>query len=237
MRELRHRQLVRLLVQDPPADPASIEAAALEAGWQLPAELAVLVVPDAEGRRAPRLPAYAVRGAIAEGLCAVIPDPRAPRRRAELGRALGDRLAALGQPVPWVEAPASLARASAVLHLAAEGAVPAAGLIDADDHAAALLLTADRRMARDVAQSRLAPLDDLTPAARERLLDTLDAWLAAQGRVQDAAGALHVHPQTVRYRLARLRELLGEALDDPEARFELDLALRARRLLGATAGG
>jgi DNA-binding PucR family transcriptional regulator len=26
----------------------------------------------------------------------------------------------------------------------------------------------------------------------------------------------------------RLRELLGEALDDPDARFELELALRAR---------
>ena len=235
--EMRRRQLVRLLVQDPPADPVSIEAAALDAGWQLPAELAVLVVPDEEGRRAPRLPAYAVRGTTAEGLCAVVPDPRAPGRHVELARALRNRVAALGPPVPWIEAPASLARASAVLRLVAEGTVPASGLVHADDHAAALLVTADRRMAREVAQTRLAPLDELTPAARERLLDTLEAWLAAQGRVQDAASVLHVHPQTVRYRLARLRELLGDALDDPEARFELDLALRARRLLGTTAAG
>ena len=151
-------------------------------------------------------------------------------------RALGARLAGLGPAVPWVDAPASLARATAVLRLAGEGALPASGLVAADDHAAALLLTTDRRMARDIAATRLAPLDDLTPAARERLLHTLDAWLAAQGRVQEAAGVLHVHPQTVRYRLARLRELLGGALDDPDARFELELALRARRLLGATAG-
>ena len=40
------------------------------------------------------------------------------------------------------------------------------------------------------------------------------------------AAELHVHPQTVRYRLARLRERFGERLDDPEARFELALALR-----------
>jgi DNA-binding PucR family transcriptional regulator len=46
------------------------------------------------------------------------------------------------------------------------------------------------------------------------------------------AKALHVHPQTVRYRLARLRELFGARLDDPDARFELELALRARRLAG-----
>jgi DNA-binding PucR family transcriptional regulator len=42
------------------------------------------------------------------------------------------------------------------------------------------------------------------------------------------AADLHVHPQTVRYRLTRLRELLGEALDDPDARFELEVVLRAR---------
>jgi DNA-binding PucR family transcriptional regulator len=41
------------------------------------------------------------------------------------------------------------------------------------------------------------------------------------------AAAMHVHPQTARYRIARLRELLGDQLDDPDARFELQLALRA----------
>jgi DNA-binding PucR family transcriptional regulator len=41
------------------------------------------------------------------------------------------------------------------------------------------------------------------------------------------AERLHVHPQTVRYRVAQLRELFGERLDDPDARFELALALRS----------
>jgi DNA-binding PucR family transcriptional regulator len=40
---------------------------------------------------------------------------------------------------------------------------------------------------------------------------------------------LHVHPQTVRYRLGQLRELFGDALDEPEQRFALMLALRLRR--------
>ena len=43
----------------------------------------------------------------------------------------------------------------------------------------------------------------------------------------EIAAALHVHPQTVRYRLGRLRECFGSALDDPEDRFELALVLRA----------
>ena len=40
------------------------------------------------------------------------------------------------------------------------------------------------------------------------------------------ARALHVHPQAVRYRMVKPRELFGEALEDPDRRFELELALR-----------
>ena len=42
-----------------------------------------------------------------------------------------------------------------------------------------------------------------------------------------AAGEGRPGPQTARYRVARLRELLGDQLDDPDARFELEIALRA----------
>jgi DNA-binding PucR family transcriptional regulator len=61
---------------------------------------------------------------------------------------------------------------------------------------------------------------------RERLLATLRAWLDRPGQVQAVAAALDVHPQTVRYRVRQLRELFGDALDDPERRFELSLAIR-----------
>ena len=53
-------------------------------------------------------------------------------------------------------------------------------------------------------------------------------WLAEQGRVGSVAERLGIHPQTARYRLARLRELFGGALDDPDQRFWLELALRVR---------
>ena len=58
---------------------------------------------------------------------------------------------------------------------------------------------------------------------------TLREWLDNQGRVDDTARALGVHPQTVRYRLAQLRETFGAALDDADGRFELAIALRVRR--------
>jgi DNA-binding PucR family transcriptional regulator len=44
-----------------------------------------------------------------------------------------------------------------------------------------------------------------------------------------------VHPQTVRYRVRQLRELFGEALEEPDGRFELALALRAGGEGGAAA--
>ena len=70
---------------------------------------------------------------------------------------------------------------------------------------------------------------DETAASRERLLETLATHLRRQGRANEVAEDLGVHPQTVRYRVARLRELLGAQLDDPGARFELEMALRAIR--------
>ena len=100
------------------------------------------------------------------------------------------------------------------------------GLIVAEDHLAALLLAADPGVAADLAASRLAPLADLPAGPRARLTETLAAWLDRPGQVQAVAAALGVHPQTVRYRVRQLRDLFGERLEDPEARFELSLALR-----------
>ena len=39
------------------------------------------------------------------------------------------------------------------------------------------------------------------------------------------AGALHVHPQTVRYRMGQVRELFGDRLNDPEVVLALTVAL------------
>jgi DNA-binding PucR family transcriptional regulator len=52
--------------------------------------------------------------------------------------------------------------------------------------------------------------------------------LCTMGDRQAMAAELHVHPQTVRYRLARLHELFGPALEDPATRARLMLALAWR---------
>lgn len=61
-------------------------------------------------------------------------------------------------------------------------------------------------------------------------VDTLLAYLDAFGNVAEAAAAVHVHPNTFRYRLRRLCEISGLDLDDPDARLAATLQLRLHRL-------
>ncbi|MDW5596476.1 helix-turn-helix domain-containing protein, partial [Conexibacter stalactiti] len=103
-------------------------------------------------------------------------------------------------------------------------------LVVAADHRVDLLLLAEPAFAAELADAALAPLAALPAATRARLLETLDAWLRHRGAASAAAAELHVHAQTVRYRVGRLRALLGARIDGAEGRLELELALRARRL-------
>ena len=59
------------------------------------------------------------------------------------------------------------------------------------------------------------------------LAETLRAYLDSFGDVAAAAAALHVHPNTVRYRVRRLEQVLSTSLSDPDVRLLLSLSLRA----------
>jgi hypothetical protein len=232
-RQRRRRALARLLARDDVSAEEVHDLARL-AGWSRPEAVAALVVgdssaeePDAD-RLASRMGGDVI--AAAEGALAIawVPDPQAPGRRAQLESALDAMPAALGPPVALGRAPLSLARARAAHALVLDGVVDGGGLVVADEHLPALLLHGgDRSLAADLAAGALAPLDELRPGPRGRLRATLRAWLDHPGQVTRVAGELHVHPQTVRYRVAQLRELFGDRLEDPDARFELALALRA----------
>jgi Regulator of polyketide synthase expression len=63
------------------------------------------------------------------------------------------------------------------------------------------------------------------------LVATLRAYLET-GEQQQAAQRLRVHPNTLRYRLDRIREISGVDLEDPETRLNLAVALRVQALLG-----
>ena len=56
--------------------------------------------------------------------------------------------------------------------------------------------------------------------------ETLEAFLNAGGNVRDGARMLHVHTNTLRYRLTRIEEACELNLSDPHCRFDLQLAFR-----------
>ncbi|MBD0281600.1 MAG: helix-turn-helix domain-containing protein [Thermoleophilaceae bacterium] len=227
----RRRALVYLLAQFPPAERAAVETAARDAGWSVPSRLAAVVwQEDPDGRVATRLPLGSVTATFeGDTHCAFVPDADAPGRRAEVARAIGHRRAAIGPVVPSQEAWRSAERAIATIRLAQAGMVPDGRPLEAEQQLPQLIVHRDEQLLDELARRALAPLDDRTAKARARLLETLRGWLDHQGHVPDVARALHVHPQTVRYRLAQLRDAFGAALDDPPSRFELSLAVRARQ--------
>jgi hypothetical protein len=211
--ERRRREVVAALVEG--RGHAEIEAAAEDAGWAIPATLAVVVVDEAE-RIAPRIAPDALG---AEGVL-VVCDPDAPGARARLESALSDAPAGVGPAVGASDAAFSHRLAAGARELATSGAVYA------DERLPDLMVGSDPALAQRLAGRALAPL---AGDRSGRLTDTLRAWLEAQGHHPTVAAELHVHPQTVRYRLARLRERFGDMLDDPDGRLALQLALRATR--------
>ncbi|GAA1289429.1 PucR family transcriptional regulator [Streptomyces javensis] len=76
----------------------------------------------------------------------------------------------------------------------------------------------------------LAELEEYDRRRGTALLDSVDRYLAAGEDARLAARQLHVHPNTLRYRLRRAQEITGLDLSDPAAMFDIRLRLRLRAL-------
>ena len=73
----------------------------------------------------------------------------------------------------------------------------------------------------------LAVLRDHDSAHHSDHLRTLAAWLDHPGAPTRAAQSIHVHPNTMRYRMARIADLAGLDLDDPIVRLAVRLQIAA----------
>jgi hypothetical protein len=230
-RRRRRRELVTLLVRDPPAPEADLRAVAEAAGWRVPRTAAALACEEERLERlAARLPADAVTATVDGIGCAIVPDPDGPGRRSEIDRAPGRSRAraVLGPSGPLGALGVSWSLARATLRAVQAGAIRAPALVHVEDALTDLLLFENGALVERLGARRLAAFAPLTPKARRRMEETALAYVQQQGNAAAMARALGIHAQTARYRLGRLRELLGDALDDPDGRFELELALRAR---------
>ena len=85
---------------------------------------------------------------------------------------------------------------------------------------------------RSFANGLLAPLAAQDARSHGRLMETLAAFVAANGNALHAAERLYIHRNTLKYRLRQIEKALGGSLDDPDLRLKLQLALYIRRLLG-----
>lgn len=224
--ERKRRKLTELLLDDVPAALPALQKLAAAAGWRLPERVAVVVVESGDDDPPPVLPAEVLADPYADPLPLITADPQ--RHVAELAKQLGGRRACVGPLVLLTEVPASLRLARRGLDLQQRGLLPGAGPVAwCDEHLPTLCMLSDEFLIGELLTRTLKPLQRLTAKQRERTADTMLAWLDSRGNVPDVASRLRIHPQTVRYRMRLVDELFGDALDDPDRRLDLQIALRA----------
>jgi hypothetical protein len=225
-RERLRRELSDLLLSDR-SDTAALQQAAARAGWSLPARAAVILVDpsDPDGRAVvERLDARCLPVRRDRLFGAIVPDPTDRRLRERATRALRGAHAVVGHPVPLPLLPASTQVAEIALDLRRRGLVEGDPVF-AGDHLDVVIAHRDERLMSVLRGQVLHPLDGLPAARRAQLVETLAAWLRAMGDRREVAEQLHIHPQTVRYRLRQLRSVFGDELDSPDSRATMFLAL------------
>jgi hypothetical protein len=234
LRERQRTTLALALVSG--QSEVELREAADRADWQVPETLTAVVLPRSTAAVA-RVQLDERTLELDSDLAALVEWPQhvvllvpgsvtGRRSRAALLSAVGQLEAIVGPSRPWTEVRSSLERAIRILELDLRPDDPGGGTaIDADEHLSDLILGADEVARADLRARVLQPLADLRPGAAEKLTETLRTWLFCQGRRDDVAAALFVHPQTVRYRLGQLRELYGEQLDDPAFVRDASIAL------------
>lgn len=123
--------------------------------------------------------------------------------------------------------------------LALSRAVHGPGVVaTADEFATYLQLSSIARLGfRDPLQDKLQELLDYDRRHSSQFFRTLEVYLESAGHPQSAAERLFVHRNTLRQRLARIRELTGIDIADHDNCFRLTMALRIIKLRRAPRQG
>ena len=87
-----------------------------------------------------------------------------------------------------------------------------------------LYLTPDRELLQDMGERVLAPLLEYDRSHGANYVQTLEAYLEADGSIHAVAEALYTHRNTVMYRMNNIRELLGSAIDTQEDKMKYRIA-------------
>ena len=98
-------------------------------------------------------------------------------------------------------------------------------------------LMRDERSARNFCQDVLGSLLTSTIRFKEKYLNTLEAYLFYAGSVAGTSKNTGIHRNTVKYRIAKMREILGTDFNDIQANMSIWLALQIRKYFAAGGDG
>ncbi|EWC61590.1 regulatory protein [Actinokineospora spheciospongiae] len=231
--ERRRRQLLEVILSPAAATPQALTRLAEAARWPVP-ERIVTVALELRDEHS-ELPGANMDGRVLVDLEGSEPCLVLAEEHRDLLHKLPEELpgwrAAVGPTVPVTEAAESLRWARRTLVLVGQGALPDTEVTWFERHMSVLWLLNDPFLVQEISERALAPMAELTGKQRDKLSETLLIWLETRRSAPEIAQLLDVHPQTVRYRLRQLERLFGASLDDPDRRFDIEVALRARRTL------
>lgn len=100
------------------------------------------------------------------------------------------------------------------------------------DERTSWLLPRSLSEAERIVQEVLGPVLNYDSVHKGQLIESLEAFLVHNRSWKKTADALHLHKQTLAYRIRRVEELTGRRLDHTENVAELWIALRAARASG-----
>jgi hypothetical protein len=226
-RERQREELAELLMADR-SSTIAVRELAEACGWRLPGSAALVLV-DADDPAATttirRLGPECLPVRWASMLGAIVPDAAGPGQRDRLASILSGVPSVVGPTAPLDHLPGAVRITETAVRLRRDGVLSGDPLF-VDEHLDTIIVHRDRDLLAALRRRALAPLDCCGPGPRQRLEQTLAAWLRHGGDRAAVAADLHIHPQTVRYRLKQLRTLFGPDLDtDPGTRLRLTLAL------------
>ena len=245
---------VQTVLAGPPADSEALFRRGQELGYDLrqphvamlcsvgrPDEPAAARAASAVGAALSALNLNAPTMRRADGLLCYLPLNGRGLRPRELAEQIRGRLAgdppnltlAIGKEAPSVAGwPRSLREAEQALLLGRQ-LLDTGRVLDFGDLGVYRLLVLLRETPElwEFYRANLTALSDYDQKQGAELLKTIEAFFANLGNLARTAEALHVHRNTLLYRLERIGAISGLNLDDAEDRLALWLSLKAHRVL------
>ena len=93
-----------------------------------------------------------------------------------------------------------------------------------------LYLVEDRALLRDLSDKPLAPLIEYDREHGGEYLATLESYLRCGGSIKAMSEEMYVHRNTILYRMANIKKLLGSSLETPEEKLVYTVACMIRRM-------